>query len=379
MSKKHNGTSVNASAAAFVSSADQTSTGGDASPEDEDETDSASPPATPNEDGPFKLDGPQDVFQNQDTDSRTNPSSPSLGPLSKPHHLTDPAIRPSSASSWKPTALDESLPDSVVFPLRHSLTDLLSQRRGSLPTNALSHPFATTSAHGPRSIDAWGPLARRRSVDTSLQRLVMHPYAHHARARNGTLFGPHSPSLPQSGRQSSLSGKQPVSLQARKSFLSHRGPPSNYLDMRRASIDPRTLMSCRTDGSSPSPSPRPLYAVRASLPDTSLFTSRRYVTQIPGPLPEPNFTFGAATTSSPTDDVPPSPDFSSYSFPSREDVAEDDDDVSSFSFGNLSRFGSAVSVATSESSVFYDTGELPPNQNRRGSWCVKLFTLFGTL
>jgi len=126
-------------------------------------------------------------------------------------------------------------------------------------------------------------------------------------------------------------------------------------------------MCGRTDGLSP-PSPRPLYAVRASLPDTSLFTSsRRYVPQIPGPLPEPNFTFGAPTTSSPIGDEPPSPDFSSYSFPSREDVTKDDDDASTFSVETLSRFGSAVSVATSESSVFYDVGEIAPNQIRRDS------------
>jgi len=243
---------------------------------------------------------------------------------------------------------------------------MLSQRRGSLPANAFYHSFTTMPIHVPRSIDAWDPLARRRSVDTSLQRLVMHPYAHHARARNGTLFGPRSPMPSQSGRQSSLSGKQPVFLQARKPLLPHRGPPSNYLDMRRASIDPRTLMCGRTDGSSP-PSPRPLYAVRASLPDTSLFTSsRRYVPHIPGPLPEPNFTFGAPTNS-PAGDESPAPDFSSYSFPSREDVTKDDDDASTFSVETLSKFGSTVSVATSESSVFYDVGEIAPNQIRRDS------------
>jgi hypothetical protein len=134
-------------------------------------------------------------------------------------------------------------------------------------------------------------------------------------------------------------------------------------------------MPSRTDGLSPSLSPRPFNAIRASLPDTSLFTSaRRYAPQIPGPLPEPNFTFGAASVS-PTEDEPPSPDLSSYSFPPRDDATEDDDVMSSISFETLSRFGSTVSVATSESSVFsnpafYDIGELAPDQDRRGSWYV---------
>ncbi|KXN85341.1 Homeobox protein HD-10 [Leucoagaricus sp. SymC.cos] len=137
----------------------------------------------------------------------------------------------------------------------------------------------------------------------------------------------------------------------------------------------------RTDGLSPSLSPRPLHAVRASLPDTSVFTSsRRYVSQIPGPLPEPNFTFGAPSLSSPTDDEPSSPDLSSYSFPPKDDSTEDDDVMSSLSFDTLSRFGSAVSIATSESSVFsspafYDIGELAPNQDRRSSWYVNTATL----
>lgn len=48
-------------------------------------------------------------------------------------------------------------------------------------------------------------------------------------------------------------------------------------------------------------------------------------------------------------------------------MTKDDDDVSTFSVGTLSRFGSAVSVATSESSVFYDVGEIAPNQVRRDS------------
>lgn len=48
-------------------------------------------------------------------------------------------------------------------------------------------------------------------------------------------------------------------------------------------------------------------------------------------------------------------------------MTKDDDDASTFSVETLSRFGSAVSVATSESSVFYDVGEIAPNQIRRDS------------
>lgn len=207
-----------------------------------------------------------------------------------------------------------------------------------------------------------------------LQRLVRNPYAKIARARNVALL-PQS----QSSRQHSLPRKK---SSLRRPFLPHQPPPNDYLDMRRASMDPLTLMPGRADGLSPSPSPFPLHHVRASLPDTSLYAaSRRYVREIPahGPLPLPGFTFGAASVGSPTDDDPPSPDFSTYSFPAKDDTTnttEDDDVISSFSFGNLSRFGSAVSIATSESSVFsnsgfYDIGDLAPDQERRSSWYVR--------
>jgi hypothetical protein len=133
-------------------------------------------------------------------------------------------------------------------------------------------------------------------------------------------------------------------------------------------------MPSRPGGLSPSSSPFPLHPVRASLPDTSLYaTPRKYVREISGPLPVPGFTFGAASA---TQDEPASPDLSSYSFPAKDDTTEDDDVMSSCSFGDLSRFGSAISIATSESSVFsksnfYDIGDIAPDQERRSSWYVR--------
>lgn len=391
-SKKSQGTaSAAATNSTTGSGADSATTNTDSSSKEEDDPDVASPPPpTPGEELPEELtksDSPQDIPPNQQADPQVESPSPALASPPKLHVLTDPTLRPSSASSWKPTQVVETPPDSAVFPSRLSLADIHSQRRGSLPANAFFHPYSTTPTHPPRSIDAWDPPARRRSVDTSLQRLVTHPYAQLARARNGALFGPRSPSLPQPSRQHSLPNRKPLSLQSQRRMLPHHPPPNDYLDMRRASMDPRTLMPNRADGLSPSPSPHSFHPVRASLPDTSLFgTSRRYVPQIPGPLPAPNFTFGAATVSSPcsADDDPPSPDLSSYSFPPKDDVAEDDDVISSFSFESLSRFGSAVSIATSESSVlsnpgFYDIGsapgELAPDQERRSSWYVNVSLL----
>lgn len=387
MTRKSSSSSAVATGSTTSSSTDSTTPNAESSPNDEDETDTASPPPpTPGEElseDLFKPDLPSDI----PPDSQVNsPSFPFPSPP-KLHLSTDSTHRSSSAGSWKPLPFVEHS-DNHSFPSRPSLADIHSQRRGSLPANAFFHPYSTapTSTHGPRSIDAWDPLARRRSVDTSLQRLVMHPYAQLARARNGALFGPRSPSQAPSPHQHSLPRGKTWPLQPRNTIMPHQPPPTSYLDTRRASMDPRTLMPHRLDGLSPLS--RPLHPVRASLPDTSLFsTSRRYVPQIPGPLPAPNFTFGAATVSSPgsTEYDLPSPDFSSYSFPSRDNGAEDDDavSVSCLSFETLSRFGSAVSIATSDSSVFSNPGfygigsppgELAPNQ-RRSSWCVTSFNL----
>jgi hypothetical protein len=148
-----------------------------------------------------------------------------------------------------------------------------------------------------------------------------------------------------------------------------------------------TSASLRTNALSPAPTnPPPFISSRASLPDHRLYavTSRVVGSPIPGPLPSPNFSFGAASTpsmASPSsaDSERNSPDsLRSFSYPGNED-----DGLSSPGFDSYHRFNSIASVATSDSSVnssyFSDYGVDPQpdlyNDSRRNSWYVLAFPL----
>ncbi|KAL0956459.1 hypothetical protein HGRIS_002605 [Hohenbuehelia grisea] len=217
-------------------------------------------------------------------------------------------------------------------------------RRGSLPVNAL--PPSPSSTYGPPVIDQFDPLARRRSVDASLHRLASNPYAPLARAKNGALYasrvvahGHHHPAV----------FYAPLS----RPSLPHRATMPPGIDVRRASLDSRFLSSDQS-GLSISPSPSPLSPYRQLHP-TYAISSRSIPPQpLPGPLPSPDFSFGAPTSPSITSagltDDRGSPD-SAHNFAYRDDLDQDDD--SSTSYGGFSRFGSIASVATSESSALY--------------------------
>ncbi|KAJ2931209.1 hypothetical protein H1R20_g5773, partial [Candolleomyces eurysporus] len=145
-----------------------------------------------------------------------------------------------------------------------------------------------------------------------------------------------------------------------------RRPPLNHLssapqvnNIRRSSMDSRGMgLSLRTNALSPAPSNPPLnISSRASLPDHRLcaVSSRIVGSPIPGPLPSPNFSFGAASTpsmASPSsaDSERNSPDsLRSFSYPGGNEF--EDDGLSSPGYEVYSRFNSIASVATSESSV----------------------------
>ncbi|KAJ7870618.1 hypothetical protein B0H14DRAFT_3573796 [Mycena olivaceomarginata] len=104
--------------------------------------------------------------------------------------------------------------------------------------------------------------------------------------------------------------------------------------------------------SSPSPSPlSPYHAVRVSLPDHRLYSvsSRNISAPIPGPLPNPSFSFGIANASS-------NSEHASY---------------------QMSRFGSIASESTATSACFSDVGGTveAPNfgRNARRESCPTVF------
>jgi len=324
------------------------------------------------------------------TSSASSTSPPQL------HLITDAA-----KFSWQNSPV-EPPPDSATFPIRPPTnsflsagsnvynSDLYPHRRGSLPATAFLPP-SQSSSESPM-VDAFDPLLRRSSVDASLQRLALNPFASLARAKNSALYGPgfgvSIPGAPSNGiRHHHQLNRLPYSnyhpLQQRRGVSNSLASLPQHASMRRLSMDsrhPRFTSMSRTH-QTPSPSPLTPYnaVIRASLPD-HLYTisSRPVASPIPGPLPSPGFSFGAASTppmASPSsgDSERNSPD-SVRSFTFRGD----DEDYDAYS-----RFGSIASIATSESSInssyYAEIGgpvvDHHSAEERRGSWYVLPFLL----
>ena len=222
--------------------------------------------------------------------------------------------------------------------------DFYSHRRGSLPANAFPPEPSAESPHP----DSFDPLVRRRSIDTSLQRLASNPFASLARAKNSALYGPgFGVSTP--GRHHQLN-RSPYGHPSQRRGPSQLAAMPQHASLRRLSMDSRSVRMPSRLNQSPSPSPLTPYnaVVRASLPD-HLFpvTSRQVVSPIPGPLPVPGFSFGAASPSS-GDSERNSPDsLQSFTFRSEDN----DEDGALSHYEAYSRFGSIASIATSDSSI----------------------------
>jgi len=273
---------------------------------------------------------------------------------------------------------------------------LYSLRRGSLPiTSAFNHQQLSAE------FESLDPFVRRCSVDASLQRLASHPYANVARAKNSALYGtgfgvvPHNaigsngvPFFgPEQYHRNSRLHHVPNRLQRRfvsSSALSSAAQygaslPPHAAYVRRLSMDsrPSRLGPMQRTHYSPSPSPLSTYSatVRASLPEPHLYSlaPRSVASPLPGPLPQPGFQFGAASSSTPSIASPSSADSERNS----------PDSLKSFSFGGeeegdpsppyeaySSRFGSVASIATSESSVHsvYYGSTVDRMERRDSSW-----------
>lgn len=283
------------------------------------------------------------------TDASSQGSSSAVPSPPQLHLITDPA-----SPAWQNSPV-EPPPESGTSQLRPDLflgNNIYAQRRGSLPVHALPQDDESSEP----SVDWHDPLARRRSVDASLQRLASNPYAPLARAKNGAVFGPRF-GVASPGRHHQLS-RVPYGYQTQRHGLPYY--PSPHVNVRHSSMDSRASRFPPRGPSSPSPAAiSPYLAVRASLPDHSLYTvtSRTIASPIPGPLPSPNFSFGAASTpsmASPSsgDSERNSPDsLRSFSF-----TGEDDEEGVSSSYNSYSRFGSTVSIASEASSYYAEIG-----------------------
>ena len=299
--------------------------------------------------------------------------SPSITSPPQLHLITDP-----SNFCWDNSPVEP--PDSATFITRPNIlpgtNDIYSYRRGSLPVNAFP-PEPSSESPQP---DCFDPLVRRRSIDASLQRLASNPFAGLARAKNSALYGPGFGVSP-AGRHHQL-GHLPYGNPPQRRGLSQLSAMPQHASLRRLSMDSRsTRIPSKLNQSPPSPSPLTPYnaVVRASLPD-HLFavTSRTVVSPIPGPLPSPGFSFGAASTPSTTspssgNSERNSPDsLQSFTFRS-EDI--DEDGVPSH-YEVYSRFGSVASIATSDSSInssYFSDHLATPDvraEDRRSSWYV---------
>ena len=330
-------------------------------------------------------------------DALSVPSPPQL------HLITD-----ATKFAWADSPVEQP-PDSATFPIRPPLNPFLTSARSAAAANTANDPhhrrgsLPATAFPAPDDLNGFDPLLRRSSVDTSLQRLASNPFAGLARAKNTALYGPgfgvaqpgatapslrhyHLTRLPYAYPPVSGHGHHTHGHHARRSVAPVL---PQYSTTRRLSMDSRqTRLAAMA-----SPAPLTPYdaVIRASLPEHHLFalSARALASPIPGPLPSPGFSFGAASTpsmASPSsgDSERNSPD-SLRSFPFRSE--ELDEDATSPTYDAYSRFGSIASVATSESSItsaYYADigGPIAPSDpaatapgERRGSWCVPVSLL----
>ncbi|SJK97536.1 uncharacterized protein ARMOST_00788 [Armillaria ostoyae] len=272
----------------------------------------------------------------------------------------------STSSSWQSSPIASE--DPAFLGHLGDPNDVHRFRRGSLPVDMVPH--SDHSSQGPPLVGHLDPFARRLSVDASLHRLASNPYAHLARTKNTTGHGSRLAS--HSNRRHPLN---PVSgVPYSRPELPHiASTPSNgSFHGRHVSADSRGFHY--TSQGVPT-----FHNARTSLPDSHLYafsSSRMAASTIPGPLPSPDFSFGVASTSSPSLTPPSSADSERSSpDPNRSFTfqSEDSEDDRTSSYEALSRFGSIASVATSDTSnasVYYSDcmeQDMPPNASRRES------------
>lgn len=268
-------------------------------------------------------------------------------------------------------------PTDPPHPLLDS-SQLLSLRRGSLPVML---PTPGYPMNEPQPVNQ-AALYRRRSIDTSLHRLASHPYAHLAVAKNNAIYGP---SISRSSSQLRVPAQpQNQHTPTVSRTTSYSNPSQHHPNMGHRASLPHALgpngRSLRytnpASSSSPSPSPLSFPSTRNCSQDAHFFTlpARAIASPIPGPLPAPDFSFGAPVP--PPSSTPPTnegdlSEGQNFPRPPYGFVESDvDDGASSASY--LSRFSSIASAAGSEtsnnSSLFSDVQPGFQAEARRPSW-----------
>ncbi|KAL1725874.1 hypothetical protein EV714DRAFT_277106 [Schizophyllum commune] len=299
------------------------------------------------------------------TPPTTPPSKPDSPPDSSaisPPALTinvAPSEPPSLQSPWHP-------PTSGGSPAQHTLpvapvpsvddAALLAQRRGSLP----AHLHSTVDPSSDLLSVRHDPFARRRSVDASLQRLPYNPYASVARARNGMHSGlnPHRVPTqralcPPMARAMSMDARR-FSVDVVQSAQRMYSRPSPSLPYSRPSLPNGSLTSLPNGSLTSHPN-----GSRPSLPSGGMYAySQRQVppSPIPGPLPAPNFSFGAPMPPAESEqDSPRREDFDGQSQHDFDAQSRRDFDGQSLasSYATSSRFGSLASISTTDSQHTY--------------------------
>ncbi|KAK7053429.1 hypothetical protein VNI00_004055 [Paramarasmius palmivorus] len=265
---------------------------------------------------------------------------------SSPAGASPPHLQLVTDASWQSSPI--ATPDD--FRPSDDFTGVCHIRRGSLPVDAFAVP--DDCQQGSPLVGHLDPFTRRRSVDASLHRLAHNPYAGLARAKTSAFAGPrisgHLHDLYSSGRGTHHPGAaSAVQLPQHGTF--HTRHASMDLEARPYRLSPGGGVS---SSSSPSPLSGYHHTIRSSLPDNSLFafSSRPIASPIPGPLPSPDFSFGAPAGYTRSESDRSSPD-SSHGYLYRSEDVDTEDDATSYD--GLSRFGSIASVSTNSSSAYY--------------------------
>jgi hypothetical protein len=298
------------------------------------------------------------------TEKPTHPAEDDQPPSPEPHPVERSPITESPLTKFSfslpapPTQAWESNPATPaeipphVRPLPADMTwqdnnDLLNARRGSLPIT-MSMPSADAnqpSAHFPD---------RRKSMDVSLLRLMHHPFARVAKEKNDAIFL--RPPISPAGSGQSMA-RPPSGLGGPSIRATSYGSSASYSPYPRPSLahrasEPHVFTPTR---SSLVPEIRPPFPFshvpRRLLDNRFTMSSRALPSPIPGPLPNPDFQFGALTSASPSHVLPDaeSPgNMHAWAFAHNE---ADQDTEDSYSSTGLSRFGSIASICGSDTSA----------------------------
>jgi hypothetical protein len=255
--------------------------------------------------------------------------------------------------------------------------DLLNARRGSLP---ITMSMPTTDANQPSTHFP----DRRKSMDVSLLRLMHHPFARVAKEKNDAIFL--RPPISPAGSGQSMA-RPPSGLGGPSIRATSYGSSASYSPYPRPSLahrasEPHVFTPSRSSLVPEIRPPFPSSHVPRRLSDNRFtMSSRALPSPIPGPLPKPDFQFGAPTSASPphaSPDAESPGNMHAWAFPRNE---ADQDTEDSYSSTGLSRFGSIASICGSDTSatsaIYSDVSScvgvdhFDPN-GRRGSWYAAL-------